>query len=451
MIRPTAPGGIAAVAAYRVNTLLTSIADAGRELLRIGGQKRPGIDRLCHDLLSTRGEASGAALARELVEAYRALDEDGKLAFFRTLLADFDVDPERIEAAVEDYLRDPGFERLQALRRVAEPPRQELFRRMNMAPNGTRALVAMRAELLRRLPAHPELRRVDADMHHLLTSWFNPGFLTLARIDWNSPASLLEKIVRYEKVHRIPALEALRRRLAADRRCFAFFHPALPDEPLIFVEVALTKGMADRVQSLIDENAPIFPVEDADTAVFYSINNCQDGLRGVNLGNFLIKLVVADLERELPRLRHFVTLSPVPGFRRWLEEARSAHDPVTEPYRELLDRLAGGDWVRDEALVEQAKPVLLGLCAHYLVRVRERGLPRDPVARFHLRNGARLERINWLADTSDKGLAESFGILVNYRYDPARIERHHEAYVATGEVIHTSAVKSLLPAARTRS
>lgn len=439
------------MAAYRVNALLTSIADAGRELLRIGGQRRPDIDRLCHDLLSTRGEASGAALARELVEAYRALDRDGRLSFYRSLLDKFDVDPERMEAAVEDYLRDPSFERLQALRRVVEPPRQELFRRMNMAPNGTRALVQLRADLLACLPAHPELRRVDADLQHLLTSWFNPGFLTLARIDWNSPASLLEKIVRYEKVHRIPALEALRRRLAGDRRCFAFFHPALPDEPLIFVEVALTKGMADCVQPLIDESAPIFPVEDADTAVFYSINNCQEGLRGVNLGNFLIKLVVADLERELPRLRHFVTLSPVPGFRRWVEEARAAHDPVVEPHAELLDRLAAGDWHCDESLATQAKPVLLGLCAHYLVRVRERGLPRDPVARFHLRNGARLERINWLADTSEKGLAESYGILVNYRYDPSRIERNHEAYVATGEVIHTSAVKNLLPAVRARA
>lgn len=433
------------MAAYRVNMLLTSIADAGRELLRLRANRRPRIEELCRDLLSTRGEASGAALARELVEAYASLDEDARLAFFHTLLTQFDADLDRIEAAIEDYLRDPGFERLQALRRVTEPPRQELFRRMNMAPNGTRALVGLRAELLRHLPAHPELRRVDADLQHLLTSWFNPGFLTLVRIDWNSPASLLEKIVRYEKVHRIPALEALRRRLAADRRCFAFFHPALPDEPLIFVEVALTRGIPDRVQPLIDEHAPLFPVAEADTAVFYSINNCQDGLRGVNLGNFLIKLVVADLERELSQLRQFVTLSPVPGFRRWLEEARHAHDPLLgSRERELLERLEAPDWAQQPELCEAAKPVLLGLCAHYLVRVKERGLPRDPVARFHLRNGARLERINWLGDTSPKGIAESYGILVNYLYDPARIERNHEAYVATGEVIHTSAVKRLL-------
>lgn len=436
------------MAAYRVSALLTSIADAGRDLLRLRGNRRPRIDQLCRDLLSTRGEASGAALARELVEAYAALGGEQRLEFFHTLLREFDPDPDRIEAAIEDYLRDPGFERLQALRRATEAPRLELFRRTNMAPNGTRALVGMRADLLGHLPAHPELRRVDADLQQLLAVWFNPGFLTLTRIDWNSPASLLEKIVRYEKVHRIPALEALRRRLAADRRCFAFFHPALPDEPLIFVEVALTRGIPDRVQPLIDQEAPVFPVEEADTAVFYSINNCQDGLRGVNLGNFLIKLVVADLQEELPQLRHFVTLSPVPGFRRWLEEARAAHDPLVEPHGELLDRLEAGDWLQDAETVEQARAALLGLCAHYLVRVKERGLPRDPVARFHLRNGARLERINWLGDTSEKGLAESYGILVNYRYDPARIERNHEAYVATGEVIHTSAVKSLLPALR---
>ena len=429
-----------------VNQLLISIADAGRDLLRLRGNRRRDIVALCRDLLSTRGEASGTALAREVMEAYLAMDGEARLRFFLTLLREFEADPEAIAAAIEAYLQTPDAERRRALHRTTEAPRQELFRRMNMAPQGTRRLVELRAELMGHLRAHPELATVDSDLHGLLSGWFNPGFLSLTRIDWNSPASLLEKIVRYEKVHRIPALEALRRRLADDRRCFAFFHPAMPDEPLIFVEVALVKGMADKVQPLLDEAAPVFPPRDADTAIFYSINNCHEGLRGVTLGNFLIKLVVADLQRELPHLRQFATLSPVPGFAAWLKEARQRGDPVIgEKERAALARLEEADWHRDTEATEALETPLKRLCAHYLVRVKERGRPRDPVARFHLHNGARLERINWLADLSAKGLAESHGILVNYLYDPARIERNHEAYVASGEVIHSPSVKALLP------
>ncbi len=429
-----------------VNQFLTSIADAGRELLRLRGNRRPDIAALCRDLLSTRGEASGTALAREVMDAYLAMEEEARLAFFFVLRREFEADPEAVAAAVEAYLERPDPVRLRALRRACEAPRQELFRRMNMAPQGTRRLVELRAELMGHLRAHPELRPVDADLHELLSGWFNPGFLSLTRIDWNSPAALLEKIVRYEKVHRIPALEALRRRLAEDRRCFAFFHPALPDEPLIFVEVALVRGIAEKVQPLLDEAAPLFPPRDADTAIFYSINNCHEGLRGVTLGNFLIKLVVADLQRELPHLRQFATLSPVPGFAAWLTEARERGEPVIgENERAALATLTDPGWHRDPEKVEVLKMPLLRLCAHYLVRVKERGRPRDPVARFHLHNGARLERIDWMADLSEKGLAESHGIMVNYLYDPGRIERNHEAYVASGEVIHSSAVKALLP------
>ena len=435
-----------------VDQLLTAIADAGRELLRLGSlNRRPDIVDLCRDLLSTRGEASGSALAREVVERYATMEEDGRLAFFVALARDFGVDPERIERALEGYRADPDFRSLQELRRASEPPRQELFRRINLAPDGTRAIVAMRADLLRFMQIRPELEEVDADLHHLLTSWFNPGFLTLTRIDWNSPAALLEKIKRYERVHEIPALEALKRRLAEDRRCFAFFHPALPDEPLIFVEIALTRGTPERVAPLIDQDAPVFAPAEADTAAFYSINNCQEGLRGVTLGNFLIKLVVAALQKELPQLRRFVTLSPVPGFRSWVEEAAQTGDPaIAERAREALEIVHGSDWFRDPERAERARDPLLALCAHYLLRVKRGGEPRDPVARFHLRNGARLERINWLADPSPKGLEESFGIMVNYLYDPGRIERYHETYAASGEVVHSAAIRSLLAAGRRR-
>ena len=431
-----------------VSQLWTSIADAGRELVwsRFGGRRRSAA-QLCADLLSTRGEASGAALARELVEAYRIMPPAERVAFFRSLAADYAVDPERVKAAAARYAEAPGLANLDRLRRAIESPRLELFRRMNMAPNGTRALVRLRAELLEQLSDQPALAAVDADLQMLLSSWFNPGFLSLSRIDWNSPASLLEKLVRYERVHRMQGLEDLRRRLAADRRCFAFFHPALPDEPLIFVQVALVEGLADRIQPLIDRTAEIGDPSTADTAIFYSISNCQEGLRGVNLGNFLIKLVVADLQRELPQLRTFATLSPIPGFRRWLDAERAAVDGglLDAAARSTLSRLDMPGWTEDEAALETLRPLLTGLCAHYLVRVRQNGRPRDPVARFHLGNGARLERLNWLGDPSEKGLAESAGLLVNYRYDPASIERNHEALVNGGEVVHSSTVRALLP------
>ena len=432
---------------YSVNQLFVSLADAGRELVRGRlGHRRRAPEALAEELLSTRGDASGAALARELVQAYALLDRDGKRGFFTQLAVRHDVDRDAVDGAIEAYRAQPDDAALRRLRGACEPGRQELFRRLNMAPDGTRRLVEMRRDLLDLLADHPALRPVDTDLQELLAGWFNPGFLTFKPIDWNSPASLLEKLIRYERVHKIANLEALRRRLGPDRRCFAFFHPTLPDEPLIFVQVALVKGMADKVQPLLDRDSPVLPVGEADTAIFYSISNCQVGLKGVSLGNFLIKMVVAALEAELPQLRYFATLSPIPGFRTWLTRAIAAGDPVVGPgAAAALGALDDPDWPRDPAKAEALKPILTSLCAHYLVREKRGGGPLDPVARFHLGNGARLERLNWLGDVSAKGLAESAGMLVNYRYDQARIPANHEAFVATGEVIHSSAVKGLLP------
>jgi len=300
---------------YSVNQLFTSLADAGRELMRGRlGNRRRSPETLAEELLSTRGDASGAALARELLAAYRGQDREARRGFFTELATRHDVPREAVEAAIEAFRQTPDAASLKRLRHVLEPRRQELFRRLNMAPDGTRQLVAMRRDLLELLPDHPALRPVDDDLQELLAGWFNPGFLTFRPIDWNSPASLLEKLIRHERVHKIANLEALRRRLGPDRRCFAFFHPTLPDEPLIFVQVALVKGMADKVQPLLDQESPVLPVSEADTAIFYSISNCQVGLKGVSLGNFLIKMVVAALEAELPQLRGFATLSPIPGF-----------------------------------------------------------------------------------------------------------------------------------------
>ena len=428
--------------------LWTSIADAGRELVRKrwSGPRRPDVADLCRDLLSTRGEASGAALARELVGACRDMGEPERLAFFGLLAAEHGPDPARVLAAVEAYRRQPSPDLVRHLRQACESPRHELFRRMNMAPGGTAAILALRARLLLLLPKHPALLPVDGDLHDLLSGWFNPGFLTFALIDWNSAAALLEKLLRYEQVHRIQALEDLKRRLAADRRCFAFFHPALPDEPLIFVEVALVAGMADRIRPLIDPEAPVADPAAADTAIFYSINNCQEGLRGVTLGNFLIKAVAAVLTRELPGLKVFATLSPIPGFAGWLRQAL-ADGALGEFERGELAALDEPDWPEDPEAAERLRLPLLKLCAHYLVREKRDGRPLDSVARFHLGNGARLERINWLGDPSPKGLAESLGMLVNYRYDGASIERNHESYRHNGEVAVSAAVKSLLPSA----
>ena len=440
------------MAATSFNSLWTSIADAGRDLVRgrLSGRRRDGI-ALCRDLLSTRGEASGAAIAREILVILHSISAEERVQFMTGLAHEFTVDQARIAAAAADYARTSDLKQLITLRRATEAPRLDLFQRMNMAPGGTRALINLRADLLAHLGSHPELAEVDADLQGLISSWFNPGFLSLARIDWNSPAALLEKFIAYEKVHRMKALEDMKRRLAADRRCFAFFHPALPDEPLIFVQVALVSGMADRINALIDPMSPVGDPATADTAIFYSISNCQEGLRGITLGAFLIKAVVAELAAELPEIDVYATLSPLPGFSSWLGEALSASDGVIQHGdRATLAHLGDPGWPNDARKTQALKPVLLRLGAHYLVRAKRGSRPHDPVARFHLGNGARLERLDWLGDPSPKGLRESHGLLVNYRYNPDTIEKNHELYAGNGEVVHASAIRSLLPTATAR-
>ena len=424
--------------------LFGSIADGGRVLIdrQLRGLARQpvrGVTDLCHALLSQRGEASGAALAREVLVAYGGLDAAGRAEFFQQLVDEFSPEPEAILGAAEAYRAEPSTAMLSALARVVEAPRQELFRRLNMAPGGTAALVEMRALLLEQIPDRPAWRAIDADLLHLFRSWFNRGFLLLERIDWHTPAVVLEKLIEYEAVHAIDGWDDLRRRLARDRRCFAFFHPALPDEPLIFVEVALVRGIADRVQPLLDRSAAIIDPADADTAVFYSISDCQPGLRGISFGNFLIKQVAAELQAELPNLKTFATLSPVQGFRAWLEATPQLEDLASE-LAAKLDGEAPGTFVDDQDLAAR----LLPLCAAYLVQARRDGQLLDPVARFHLRNGARLERINWAADLSPQGLAGSAGIMVNYLYRLDQVERNHEDFVNKGRVVRSRRVDALV-------
>jgi malonyl-CoA decarboxylase len=378
---------------------------------------------LLDTLISERGEASGASLARRAVALYRGLDAAGRQSFFEKLARDFSPDRDAVLAAAQAYHDDPSPPHLATLQRVSEPPRQEVFRRMNMAPGGTAALLDLRSELLALMKRQPELAAVDYDLSHLLGSWFNRGFLELRRIDWKTPASILEKLITYEAVHEIRGFPDLKRRLERDRRCFAFFHPALEDEPLIFVEVAFVNELPSDVGPILALESAVGEPKRARCAVFYSITSCQPGLRGISFGNFLIKQVAADLHAELPNLKVFATLSPIPGLRAWVKRRIGEVDPAR---RADLERLA----------------------AWYLTQEWEEGQALDPVARFHLGNGARLERLNWSADASAKGIAQSFGLMVNYVYDLDDVEHNHEEYVNRHHVVASGAVEALAKAAR---
>jgi len=380
------------------------------------------LGRLLQTLVSERGEATGATLARRAVALYRGLDAAGRLRLFSLLATRFSPDRDAVLAAAHAYHADPGAAHLQTLQRVTEPLRQEAFRRMNMAPGGTAALVQLRRELLEAIRDHPQLSAVDHDLAHLLGSWFNRGFLELKRIDWGTSAAVLEKLIEYEAVHEIRGFPDLKRRLERDRRCFAFFHPALPGEPIIFVEVAFVNELPSAVAPILALDGVVGDPRQARCAVFYSITSCQEGLRGISFGNFLIKQVAEDLHAELPNLKVFATLSPVPGLRRW----------ATSQVGEALP---------------QGREGLEPLAAWYLTREWRDGHALDPVACFHLGNGARLERINWAADPSPRGEAQSFGMMVNYVYDLAEVERNHEGYVNRHKAVCSSAVDKLARAA----
>ncbi|WP_219894307.1 malonyl-CoA decarboxylase [Aquisediminimonas profunda] len=419
---------------------------------------------LAQALLSTRGEASGATIAQELLDLLDDFSIDDRARFLVFLSERFDVDHDLLAKAARAYLDKPGWEMAARLAAAAEPPRQELLRRINMGHGGTRRLISLREDLATLIPANPILQALDTDLRHLLASWFNRGFLELRQIDWQTSASILERLITYEAVHEVQGWDDLRRRLAPDRRCFGFFHPALPDDPLIFVEVALVEGLAGSVDDLLerntDERTRCARAEAADTAIFYSISNCQAGLRGISFGNFLIKQVVEILRVQLPALRRFATLSPVPGFRNWLDRQlaqdllpdcdwpaaiRKAFGPVEDLAAALKDALGQPGWEKDPAANARLGPLLCGLCAVYLTRSATVGQsPIDPVARFHLSNGARLERVNWMGNPGERGLRESWGIMVNYEYDPVMIEANRERFTRAREVARSREVDVLI-------
>jgi len=433
-------------------------------LLRsMGGPRGTDMQLLCRQLLSQRGEASQTVLARRIFAQYQAMSPVSKLEFFEMLAAEFGPDQSAIQKAMEEYRVTPSAACAAALSAAAEAPRQELFRRLNTAPSGTENLVNMRRELLHLVSSHPELAVVDADLKHLFRSWFNRGFLRLERINWQTSALTLEKLIQYESVHEISGWPDLRRRLEADRRCFAFFQPALPGEPVIFVEVALTRGLARDLGPLLDVNALVLPLKQADTAIFYSINNCLEGLRGIPFGNFLIKQVVDELGAELPKIRDYSTLSPLPRFSRALNAAVSkdstngagqdgAKDTQPGFTRDRLQRLLQEFAIelKREASVTDPVDALFALLkdpvAHQKVLIAPLrrlalvylthicGKQHDPVAAFHFSNGARLESIDAFANLRPYGLRDSFGVMVNYRYIPEDLEENHERFVRNGEI-----------------
>ncbi len=434
--------------------LMTTVAEQGRALLPKGllwGPEADNIETLAQALVSSRGEAAGVAIARQILDLYKRLNVNQKRAFFDFLGKHMQPDAAAVAAAAGTYLQTLDPMALARLQKAVESPRQEFFRRLNLAPGATADIVLIRRDLLRMGRGDPTLKLVDDDLKHLLYSWFNRGFLVLKRIDWQTPAAILEKIIQYEAVHQIKGWDDLRRRLdPKDRRCFAFFHPALIDEPLIFVEVALTREISDAIGPLLNEPAMSEAIETPTTAVFYSISNCQEGLKGISFGNFLIKQVVEDLVRELPSLKTFVTLSPVPTFARWLgsPDGKAVTQALLSDDEQaamgLLDRKR---WHTKERAAAALETPLMALAAHYFLAAKAAdGKPVDPVARFHLGNGALLERINFLGDVSEKGIAQAHGLMVNYRYNLKEIEKNHEAFANQGAVAASRHVRSLLRA-----
>ena len=424
--------------------LFSSIADAGQNLIGKKTVKKdlPTALQLCDDLISFKGIASGIAIAREITEIYSVFNTDQKLNFFKELNKKFSPNKEKVEIKIAEYLKEKNEKSLNELGTAVEGNRQELIRRLNMAPNGTPFLVSMREDLIKFLPINPELKTLDEDIRHLFKSWFNPGFLRLEKITWESKAAILEKIIKYEKVHQIKDMNDLKRRLQQeDRRFFAYFHPVLKDEPLIFVEVAFTKGIGNSIQEIVkpktDNNS------NYDTATFYSISNCQEGLMRVTLGNFLIKRVVFEIQEENPKIKNFGTLSPLPGFSDWFLSLNDEKlkDILKDYDITKLNFLRSSDLKIGEPKIIEEKTAIKKLVAHYLINEKINNKPLNPVSRFHLGNGASIYNIIINGNISDYGYKQSFGIMVNYGYQLEKLEKIHEDFITKGIISYSDKIK----------
>ena len=426
------------MAFHRFQDFLGGLVSRQRKLFT-NNTNKPSMDELLAALLGNSGEVSAIVAAREFLDRYQDLDEEAKLEFFVQLEQSFNADQASVKLAYDNYAAEPNSANLNRLYHVAEPKRLELLRRLNQTPDATHDLVAMRTDLLGFLKEHPELDVVDENFMHLFRSWFSRGFLLLENINWSTSAAILERIIRYEAVHAIKDWKDLRSRIdLPNRRCFAFFHPALVDEPLIFVEVALSTEIPSSVDTILENKVDGESATDFTTATFYSISNCQPGLKSISFGNFLIKQVVQELQHEFPSIKNFVTLSPVPGFNRWLQAADDDKgEALTSLKKEFLDPKAAANEDKNNS------DILRKLIFNYLVQARRGKYPADPVARFHLGNGAMLHNVHANADSSKKGLRQSYGCMVNYLYDLSYLERNHERYATEGHVEFSDKLKSL--------
>ncbi|MDA7795436.1 malonyl-CoA decarboxylase [Candidatus Pelagibacter sp.] len=433
---------------FNFKEIISSIADAGQKLFSIKKVKKNDLESilsLCDDLISHKGAAFGITVARDITELYQSLSPENKLLFFKKINDKYKPSFTKVNEAIENYTKSQNENTLSDLFKVSEGKRRELFRRMNMAPNGTAIIVALREDLIRILKDNKELSELDNDLRHLFRAWFNPGFLKLAKITWDTKAAVLEKIIKYERVHQIKDMNELKRRLGEDRRFFSYFHPALEDEPIIFVQVALTKGLGKSIQELMKptDNEEKF----YDTATFYSISNCQEGLSRVTLGNFLIKRVVYEIQEELPHIKNFGTLSPIPGFADWfsyLEETK-----IKNILGDLKDQdaifLKSQDLKLGDSRIVRNKEAIIKLAAHYIVNEKnEKGLPVNDVSRFHLGNGAIVDDLVVNANISETGFKRSYGVMVNYLYELKNIEKNHEEYMNNNKVIVSDKIKNYL-------
>ena len=430
-----------------LSELLSRVAVIGRNLDAARKQPEKSLLTLCQEILDSRGEATGLAHCQEVLQRYSTLSDNQKIEFFVSLLNEFGADKQALAKAVKAWQEKPDEITARALHFIGEPVSQNLLRRINQVPKATLALVNMRADLLKYTADSPELKSLDCDFSHLFSSWFNRGFLELKHIDWETPAAILEKIIAYEAVHEIGSWDSLRQRVAScDRRLYGYFHPALGIEPLIFVEVALTDHTPRDIKSILANDRTQLPAEQANTAVFYSISNCQKGLKGISFGNFLIKQVVENLRHEFPNLDTFVTLSPVPGFRKWAKKQSTAENStLSDAQINLVEDLEQAEDTQALLALTHHNKQLIKLIAQYLVVSRSaKGGASDPVSRFHLGNGARLENIHLQGDNSDNGLNNAWGCMVNYQYKVKDIEKNHEAYINNDVIIASNKVMGLL-------
>ena len=427
--------------------IISSIADAGQKLFKKPKIKENDLDSiitLCDELLSNKGIVFGITVARDITNLYQALSGENQLIFFKKINEKYKPNYEQVDTAIEFYAQTRDEKSLSKLFVAAEGKRRELFRRMNIAPNGTAIIVKMREDLLKIIEKNKELIHLDKDLVHLFKAWFNPGFLKLEKITWETKALILEKIIKYERVHLMKDMNDLKRRLGEDRRFFSFFHPALDDEPIIFVQVALTKGLGKSIQEIMKPNSDV--EKKYDTATFYSISNCQDGLTRVTLGNFLIKRVIFEIQEELPNIKKFGTLSPIPGFAEWLSycDENKIHDILGNSKNDMSFLKSINFKIGDPKIILYKKNIIK-LVAHYLVNEKDlNGFPVGDVTRFHLRNGASINDIVVSADISEAGFKRSFGIMVNYLYELNDIEKNHEEFVNNKKVIYSKELKKFL-------